>query len=61
MREEIEFVKEIRQIKIWRVVYRVLTILTLFFGLWGIGRVALAVNQPMGGFLWYYDEAVSGG
>ncbi len=45
----------------WRLLYRVLSVLALFFGLWSIGRVALAVNQPMGGFLWYYDEAVSGG
>ncbi len=47
--------------KEWRTLYRFLAILTLFFGLWGFGRLALAINQPMGGFIWYYDEAVSGG
>ncbi|MBN1890426.1 MAG: hypothetical protein JW850_20705 [Thermoflexales bacterium] len=49
------------QLTSWRPVYRALALLTLLFGLWGIGRVAWTVNQPMGGFLWYYDEAVSGG
>ena len=33
----------------------------MIYALWGIGRLVLDVNQPMGGFIWYYDEAVSGG
>lgn len=43
------------------IVYLVLATLVLCYALWGIGRVLLSVNQPMGGFVWYYDEAVSGG
>ncbi len=44
-----------------RITYRVLAVLVLCYALWGIGRLVLDVNQPMGGFIWYYDEAVSGG
>jgi len=44
-----------------RIGYRILAISALIYGLWGIGRAMLAINQPMGGFIWYYDEAVSGG
>lgn len=47
--------------QVLRIGYRILSIGALIYGLWGIERALLAINQPMGGFIWYYDEAVSGG
>jgi hypothetical protein len=41
--------------------YRVLSVVVLVYALWGIGRLALEIRRPMGGFIWYCDEAVSGG
>ena len=47
--------------KFWRILYRTSAFVVLAYALWGIGCVVLAIGEPMGGFVWYYDEAVSDG
>lgn len=49
--------RQFDRIKLFKLVYLLLAVLSIALGLGGASRLLLALGQPTGGFFWFLDEA----